>query len=71
MPPLPASVHDLRTLVLSRHAAILLDMPEEDRTEALVAAVGRDLHLPARLLPGGGVIGDGLPFVQDAAGAAA
>lgn len=24
----------------------------------------------ARLLPGGGVVGDGLPFVQDAAGAA-
>ena len=46
MSALPASVHDLRTLVLSRHPAILLDTLEEDRAEALVAAVGRDLHLP-------------------------
>jgi len=43
----PASVHDLRTLVLSRHAAIALDTPDEDRAEALVAQVACELAVPA------------------------
>ncbi len=42
----PASAHDLRTLVLSRHPAIVLATAEEERADALVAAVAADLQLP-------------------------
>ena len=41
-----ATVHDLRTLVLSRHPAIAIDSPEEARVDGIVAAVAADLHLP-------------------------
>jgi hypothetical protein len=42
----PASVHDLRTLVLSRHAGIHLDTAEESRAEMLITAVATDVRLP-------------------------
>src|SRR5688572_3036493 len=42
----PASVHDLRTLVLSRHAGIHVDTAEEQRAELLITAVAADVHLP-------------------------
>ncbi|MBJ7329291.1 MAG: hypothetical protein JHC95_05295 [Solirubrobacteraceae bacterium] len=37
----PSPVHDLKTLVLSRHAAVALETDEEDRALALVDAVAR------------------------------
>src|SRR5689334_11514106 len=43
----PASVHDLRTLVLSRHPAIVLDTADEDRAEALAGHVAYELGVPA------------------------
>ena len=42
----PASAHDLRTLVLSRHPAIVLETAEEDRADALVRSVAADLQMP-------------------------
>jgi hypothetical protein len=42
----PASAHDLRTLVLSRHAGIVLETAEEDRADALVRSVAVDLQVP-------------------------
>src|SRR5687768_13889279 len=42
----PASTHDLRTLVLSRHPAIALETAEEDRADALVRSVAADLQMP-------------------------
>ena len=45
-PAIGSSVHDLRTLVLSRHAAIHLDTTEEERADALAATVGAELNLP-------------------------
>jgi hypothetical protein len=42
----PASVHDLRTLVLSRHPGIVLETPEEERADALIRAVAADLQMP-------------------------
>ncbi len=38
-------VHELRTLVLSRHAAIAVETPEEERADALLAAVARETNL--------------------------
>ena len=43
----PASVHDLRTLVLSRHPAVVLDTADEDRAEALAGHVAYELGVPA------------------------
>ncbi len=45
-PAVPASVHDLRTLVLSRHPAILVDTADEERAIALLTAVATQVHLP-------------------------
>src|SRR5687768_13285910 len=42
----PASAHDLRTLVLSRHPAIVLETAEEERADALVRSVAVDLQVP-------------------------
>jgi MoxR-like ATPase len=42
----PASVHDLRTLVLSRHPAILIDTTEEERAALLLTAVATQVNLP-------------------------
>ena len=42
----PASAHDLRTLVLSRHPAVVLETAEEDRADALVRSVAADLQMP-------------------------
>jgi MoxR-like ATPase len=42
----PASAHDLRTLVLSRHPAIVLETAEEERADALVRGVASDLQMP-------------------------
>ena len=42
----PASaVHELKTLVLSRHPGILIETPERERAERLLAAVAADLRL--------------------------
>ena len=38
-------VHELRTLVLSRHAAIAVETPEEERADALLAEVARETNL--------------------------
>jgi MoxR-like ATPase len=43
---MPTSVHDLRTLVLSRYPAILVDTTEEERATALLTAVATQVHLP-------------------------
>ena len=43
--PPPSPVHDLKTLVLSRHPAVALETEEEDRALALVDAAARDLQL--------------------------
>lgn len=43
--PGPSPVHDLKTLVLSRHPAVALETDEEDRALALVDAAARDLGL--------------------------
>ncbi|MEA2125589.1 MAG: hypothetical protein QOI80_2371 [Solirubrobacteraceae bacterium] len=45
-PALPASVHDLRTLVLSRYPCILIDTAEEERASLLITAVATQVHLP-------------------------
>jgi MoxR-like ATPase len=45
-PALPTSVHDLRTLVLSRYPAILVDTAEEERATALLTAVATQVNLP-------------------------
>ncbi len=42
----PASVHDLRTLVLSRHPGILIDTAEEERAALLLTAVATEVNLP-------------------------
>jgi ATPase family associated with various cellular activities (AAA) len=46
VPTVPASVHDLRTLVLSRYPAILIDTAEEERASLLITAVATQVHLP-------------------------
>lgn len=45
LPAPPSPVHDLKTLVLSRHPAVALETDEEDRALDLVDAVARDLRL--------------------------
>jgi MoxR-like ATPase len=42
----PTSVHDLRTLVLSRYPAILVESTEEERARALLTAVAAQVNLP-------------------------
>src|SRR5688572_18335052 len=42
----PASVHDLRTLVLSRHPGIVIDTHEEERAGLLLTAVATEVNLP-------------------------
>ena len=44
-PRAPSAVHDLKTLVLSRHPAILIETHEPERAEALVKAVAADLRV--------------------------
>ena len=44
-PRAPSAVHDLKTLVLSRHPAILIETHEQERAEALVKAVAADLRV--------------------------
>jgi hypothetical protein len=45
-PPLaPSAVHELKTLVLSRHPGILIETREPGRAEALVNAVAADLRM--------------------------
>ena len=39
-PAQPTSVHDLRTLILSRHPAIAIETAEEDRADQLIGVVG-------------------------------
>jgi ATPase family associated with various cellular activities (AAA) len=41
----PSSVHELKTLVLSRHPAIAVETAEEERADALLAAVAADTRL--------------------------
>jgi hypothetical protein len=41
----PSAVHDLKTLVLSRHPAIVIETLEPERAEALVLAAARDLGM--------------------------
>jgi hypothetical protein len=43
--PPPGALHELRTLVLSRHPAIVIETREEERADALVAAVARQSGL--------------------------
>jgi MoxR-like ATPase len=63
---MPTSVHDLRTLVLSRYPAILVDSTEEERATALLTAVAVQVNLPLyewTVIKGLGVAGNpsGLP----------
>jgi hypothetical protein len=44
-PTEPGDVHELRTLILSRHPAIAIETTEEERADALLAAVAADTHL--------------------------
>jgi len=44
--PSASAAHDLKTLVLSRHPAIVVESPEEERIDALARAVAADLRLP-------------------------
>ena len=44
-PPVPGPVHDLKTLVLSRHPGVIIETAEQERAERLVAAVAADLRL--------------------------
>jgi hypothetical protein len=41
----PSAVHDLKTLVLSRHPGIVIETHEGERAEALVQAVANDLRI--------------------------
>ena len=41
----PSAVHELKTLVLSRHPGILIETPEPERAERSLVEVGRDLQL--------------------------
>ena len=43
--PEPCSVHDLKTLVLSRHPAIVIETTDEGRADAQLAAVASDTGL--------------------------
>jgi hypothetical protein len=44
-PPVPGPVHDLKTLVLSRHPGVVIETAEQERAERLVSAVAADLRL--------------------------
>jgi hypothetical protein len=44
-PAVPSAVHELKTLVLSRHPAIAIETSEEERLEALLRAVAADVPL--------------------------
>src|SRR5918999_80958 len=41
----PSAVHELKTLVLSRHPGILIETSEPERAERSLADVARDLRL--------------------------
>lgn len=45
-PSVGSGSHDLKTLVLSRHAAIRLDTTDEERADELLLTVGAELNLP-------------------------
>ena len=45
LPAQPSSVHELRTLVLSRHPLVVIETAEEERLDTVLAGVARDLHL--------------------------
>ena len=45
MPGAPSAAHDLKTLVLSRHPAILIETSEPERAEVLVRSVADDLRI--------------------------
>ena len=45
LPAQPSSVHELKTLVLSRHPLVVIETAEEERLDTVLAAVARDLHL--------------------------
>ena len=57
----PGPVHDLKTLVLSRHPAIVIETAEPERAERMLAAVAADLRLTrfAWSVTSGLVRGDG------------
>jgi hypothetical protein len=44
-PRAPSAVHDLKTLVLSRHPGIVIETQEPERAEALLGAVADDLRM--------------------------
>ena len=44
-PPAPGPVHDLKTLVLSRHPGILIETAEPERAERMLSTVAADLRL--------------------------
>src|SRR5215203_144689 len=44
-PAVPSAVHELKTLVLSRHPAIAIETSEEERLETLLRAVAADVPL--------------------------
>ena len=41
----PGALHELRTLVLSRHSAVVMETQEEERADALLDAVAREVGL--------------------------
>jgi hypothetical protein len=45
-PSAGSGAHDLKTLILSRHAAIRLDTADEERADELLLSVGAELGLP-------------------------
>jgi hypothetical protein len=45
-PRAPSAVHELKTLVLSRHPGIVIETHESDRAEQLLQAVANDLGVP-------------------------
>ena len=45
IPGAPSAAHDLKTLVLSRHPAIVIETSEPERAEALVKTVADDLRI--------------------------
>src|SRR2546423_3495577 len=44
-PVRPTSAHEIKTLVLSRHPAIAVETSEEERADAVLAAVAADTRL--------------------------
>jgi hypothetical protein len=45
LPAQPSSVHELKTLVLSRHPLVVIETAEEERLDTVLAGVARDLRL--------------------------